>query len=145
MAFLTQGGSQIGSSNITDGAIVNADINANANIDQSKIGDSLNDNTGLVSVQVSTTGSISVTTVANQRLVVFAAGEPAGAAGMQTVSLRYNGVTKDSRGESTGATHNSFKLQYTEVPGAGTQTIDLAISGGSIANSTIIVMKFRCA
>lgn len=40
MAFLTQGGSQVGSAQINDGAIVNADINANAAISISKLSNS---------------------------------------------------------------------------------------------------------
>ena len=85
-----------------------------------------------------------LTTVAGQRVMVWAKGYDIRAQGQVVVNLKYNSVTKDSvsLGNSSGSTqHVPFSLMYTETPGAGTQNI--TVDGGTSLNSVVImVLKF---
>ena len=89
-----------------------------------------------------TTGTThSLTTVAGQRVIVWAKGVVTALSGGQTVSLLYNGVSKDSNTAiaSSGTHQQGFCLMYTETPGAATQNITVTGSNGSVV---IIVQKF---
>ncbi len=82
----------------------------------------------------STTGTtLSITTVAGQRVIVWAKGK---SNGNGDVNLNYNGVTKDLVGVST-FTPTPYALMYTEIPGAGTHNI--TIDGSTNGNEQIIV------
>ena len=84
----------------------------------------------------------SLTTIAGQRVIVLASGNPAGAAGAITINLKYNGVTKHSISSGSDSGTGGFSLHYTETPGAATQNITVDTSAGSVANVVIIVIKF---
>jgi hypothetical protein len=96
-----------------------------------------------------TTGTtLALTTVASQKVMVWAKGQIAVSTGLDpdiTVSLKYNGVAKDSLVYPTSSIHSGgFALQYTETPGAGTHNITVEGSGGgtySISNVVITVLK----
>jgi hypothetical protein len=62
MAFLTSGGSQISSSNITDGSILNEDVNAAAGIDHSKLANvaKSGDNTDITSLSFLKTLTVAI-------------------------------------------------------------------------------------
>lgn len=149
MAFLTTGGSLVTSDSIVDGSVLNADVNAAAAIAQSKIAGTPNDNTGIVAVERTVGATHALTTVANQRVVVIATGNLGISSStlLDTVNLKYNGVTKDSIevGESGGNGNNrdAFCLTYTEVPGAATANITVDADFYSPTNVKILVMKFK--
>lgn len=107
--------------------------------------------TGLVYLPVieTTTGTThSLTTVANEKVIVWAKGNVSyTAAGAQNgdVLLNYNGVQKDIvRPYAENITSNkAFALMYTETPGAGTQDITVTSTLGGLGNVVIIVLKIR--
>lgn len=142
MGIFTSGGSSVTSANIVDGEIVNADINAAAAIAQSKIAGSANGNTDLVAIETSDTGTLSLTTVANQRVVVLAFVVIDG--GIEaTTTLSYNAVAKDEKlGQSASASEYTVPLMYTETPGAATANITVS-STDTILESRIIAFKFK--
>jgi hypothetical protein len=88
-----------------------------------------------------TTTTLSVTTLANQRIIVWAKGWcNDSSAGVAT--LTYN-VTEKDRVElspSTSGNKSPFSLMYTEIPGAGTQNITLACDAGSV-NAPVIIAE----
>lgn len=94
---------------------------------------------GAVAFNIETTSSTttvthSLTTIAGQRVVVFAKGKKtSGVAG--DITLLYDGVVKDT---ISSADSGPFALMYTEVPGAGTKNITIS-NGGS--NEVILVFK----
>ncbi|NTW33369.1 MAG: hypothetical protein HGB12_12230 [Bacteroidetes bacterium] len=95
---------------------------------------------GSVSDIVAASGaSLSLTTVANEKVIVFAKGD----AYNGTVYLQYDGVTKDQ----VYLYHNAasygcgFSLMYTETPGAGTKNI--TVTGPACENVKIIVIKVK--
>lgn len=160
MAFLTGGGANnIQSSNITDGTITNVDIAAAAAIARTK----LDFGSGLVdadiaaaaaiaitklakwpTVEVTAGATASLTTVAGQTVIVWAKGTVDSNNNGRTMTLKYNGVTKDTvvvDGGLAGTSQLAFALMYTEVPGAGTQNITVAASIGSLTNVVIMVLK----
>ena len=142
MAFLTSGGSLVTSSSIVDGEIINDDISAAAAISQSKIAPTTNANTDLIAIETSDTGTLSLTTVAGQKVVVFATVVIDG--GVEaTTSLLYNGVSKDAKlGQSASANEYEVTLMYTETPGAATADITVS-STDTILESRIIAFKFK--
>lgn len=91
-----------------------------------------------------TTGTThSLTTVANQKVIVWAKGNlTLGGGGGSNLELKYNGVQKDivTAATADGATH-PFSLMYTEIPGAGTQNLTVTSTSGTPANVVIIVCK----
>lgn len=143
------GGSVVGSAQITDGAIVDADINAAAAIAQTKLAGSANGNTDLIAVERTVGATHSLTTVAGQRVVVIATGNLSISSStvVDTVNLKYGGVTKDSIevGESGGNANNrdAFCLTYTEVPGAATANITVDAGTYGPTNVKILVLKFK--
>ena len=97
-------------------------------------------------VTIETTAGVthSLTTIAGQRVIVWAKGNSnKSAAGGATVTLRYNGVVKDTvvvgLTLSTSVLEAGFSLMYTETPGAGTQNITVITDGGTLTNVRIIV------
>lgn len=141
--FLGGGASNIGSASITDGAIVNADINANAAIAQSKLAASLNGDTDLFAIEQGTAATQSVTTVAGQRLLVLCRFMKTNTGA--TVSLKYGGVTKDSITWINQSFTEEGWLMYSEVPGAATANITLETTGGAFSEIKMIVVKLKSA
>jgi hypothetical protein len=84
----------------------------------------------------------SLTTVAGQRVIVWAKGHDSRTAGSPSaINLKYNSVTKDtvSAGSTSGSTqHVPFSLMYSEIPGAGTQNI--TVDGGTSLGSVVIMV-----
>lgn len=90
----------------------------------------------------------SLTTTANQRVVVFATGQLHTASSLnETLTIAYNAVTKQTIVSDTGNSWSSnivpFSLTYTETPGAATANIVVASSAGSVSNVKIVVIKFN--
>ena len=110
------------------------------------------DGKGLVSegstvVIETTTGTThSLTTVANQKVIVWVKGYLTGGYTVQgTVTLKYNTVQKDSSyvyiHGFNGDCSIPFALMYTETPGAATQNITVETDGGTLTGVVIIVQK----
>jgi hypothetical protein len=95
-----------------------------------------------VSSETTTGTTHSLTTTAGQKVIVWAKGNMnGGGAGFnQTISLQYNGVTKDVCSIRDDR-KIGFALMYSEIPGAGTKNITVTASGSGIENVVIIVMK----
>jgi len=96
-----------------------------------------------ITIETTTGTTHSLTTTANQRVIVWAKGRSTDSGSNTDILLNYNGVQKDivSLGED-GSTSNvifPFSLMYTETPGAATQNI--TITGGTVSEAVIIVMK----
>ncbi len=146
MAFLTTGGSQVGSSQIVDGAIVNADVNNAAAIAQSKIGAGLNGNTDIISFENEEAVLHSLTTLANQRVIVIVTGVSTHVAA-RTITVSYGGVAKQTitTGLAGGSVPNPYTMIYSEVPGAATADITVAASAGSLSDTNICVLKIKSA
>lgn len=94
----------------------------------------------------STSGSThSLTTVANQKVLVIAKGNLQGTGDAVAINLKYNGVTKDTVTvrPSSSSHRDAFCLMYTEVPGAATQniTVEEDSVSGTLENVVIIVIK----
>lgn len=149
MPIATSGGaSNISSSQIVDGTIINADIAAAAAIAQSKIAAGLNANTDLFTIERTEGTTHSLTTLANQRVVVFVTGTNTDGTGtLRTNNVKYGGVTKatcisDGAGS---ATNPPIAMNYTEVPGAATADITVDTDGGTLSNVVILVLKFKSA
>jgi len=93
-----------------------------------------------------TTGTtVSLTTTATQRVLVWATGDISTTLTARTITLAYNGVTKDTIivSSPSDVTKYRFLLMYTEVPGAATQNITVTSTptGGTLANVIITVVK----
>jgi hypothetical protein len=148
MPSVTGGGaSNISGAQITDGSISNADIASNAAIDYTKLAGIVGNPAAFFSVEESTAATYDVTTVANQKLIVMANCGNDGAAGTTiTVSLKYGGVTK---GTSTAGNGNSRPdncvVWATFTPGAGTATLSLSPSTGSLNNQRWLIFKLMIA
>lgn len=99
-----------------------------------------------IDVVTGTGVTLSLTTVASQRVVVFAKGDVAiTSSGTKNVDvlLNYNSVQKDIvrvYNENT-TTNRGFALMYTETPGAATHDITVTCASGTLANVVIIVQK----
>ena len=147
MPVFTGGGSAVGSAEINDGAIVNADVNAAAAIALTKLAGLVGNPGSFISIEQTTGTSVNVTVDGNTRILVLAKGNQANT-GNETVdaTLRQAGVTKDSATSNAGSGGDQvpFALMYSEVPAANTYTVDvITSSGGGIANVKIIVIKLR--
>lgn len=81
---------------------------------------------GGITVYTSNTTTLSLTTTAGQRVVVWAKGYSSSsqAGSLGYVYLNYNGVEKD-RVYATSSGPKVFSLMYTETPGAGTYNITI--------------------
>lgn len=98
------------------------------------------------SITVATTKSL--TTVAGQRVLVFAKGDmyAGGGGGAGSATLKYNGVQKDiaEHNNISSSSNTSFALMYTETPGAA--TADITVEGGgnaSLRNVVICVLTMN--
>lgn len=100
-----------------------------------------------ITIETTTGVTHSLTTVADQKVLVFAKGNVYADGGSSTVSitLKYNGVTKDTVATRSISSSNSdaFMLMYTETPGAGTHDITVENSAQSMENVVIIVVKIK--
>jgi len=87
----------------------------------------------------------SLTTTANQRVVVWVKGDVIPGTTAQTITVAYNSVTKAIWLTSAAAatTRFPFAIMYTEVPGAGTYNITVTTTGGTMANIKITVLKLN--
>ncbi len=145
MPIFNSGGGQVGSSQITDGAIVNADVNAAAAIALSKLEGMIGNPGDFLSIETSVGTTHSLTTVAGQKVLVFAKGNVAtGGGSNRAVTLAYNGVTKDTVNVlANSSAKESFCLMYTEIPGAGTQNVTVSIVTDTVENVVIFVVKLK--
>ncbi len=88
----------------------------------------------------------SLTTVAGEKVIVWAKGSYTGSASSDSINLKYNAVTKDTvtvDAVDSGNEVNSFALMYTETPGAGTHDITVTSSTYSLSNVVIMVIKIK--
>jgi hypothetical protein len=93
----------------------------------------------------SSTGAttLTATTSASQRIMVWANGYLSGAVGQETVSLQYDGVTYDSTLVNTGGTETQgFSLMLALVPGAQTADIGLTKTDGTFNDLNIIMQIY---
>jgi len=94
---------------------------------------------GLVSFEITVGNTHSLTTVADQKVIVFARAVQNG--NPSTATLAYNGVTKDSFSGANGANADvPIILTYMETPGAGTE--DITVTG---SQAVIVVIKLNQA
>lgn len=103
----------------------------------------INNTSKFITITTATGTTLSLTTLAGQKVIVWAKGVFADNNTLDiSVYLKYNGVTKDTctmNIPTTGATYKyPFALMYTETPGAGTQNITVETTADSIANVVII-------
>jgi len=96
----------------------------------------------LPTIEYTASTTHSLTTVADQKIIVWARGVQSNFAGSKTITLKYNGVTKDSIAYNSTAV-GVVSLMYTDTPGAGTHDIVLATDVGNISDGLIIVLKIR--
>lgn len=149
MAFLTSGGSQVTSGNIVDGSILNADVNANAAIAQSKLAGSSNVDGQLISVEAITALPHSLTTDGNTRVLVMVCGKlpVITSPGYSTINLQYNGVTKDTKTLGYSGGNNGqgmgFAMTYTEKPAAATANITITTDDETPTQISGFVLKFK--
>lgn len=89
--------------------------------------------------------NLSLTTVANDMVRVWAKGTVTGSATSGSVALIYNGVTKDAMTIKHGAAadETSFALMYSEVPGAATANVVTSIiaTGALVINNPRIIVE----
>lgn len=100
---------------------------------------------GATAITTASTTTLSLTTTATQKVVVFAKCDvQASSTSGQDILLKYNGVQKDKvvfASASNGSKHG-VALMYTETPGAGTQNITVTVSSDwNINNCVIIALK----
>lgn len=98
-----------------------------------------------MTVEITDGTTHSLTTTANERVIVFAIGNTTQASAQgSTVELKYNGVTKNSVKVGNTSVSNSLSLafttMYSETPGAGTADITVT-ANNSIENVRIMVIK----
>lgn len=97
---------------------------------------------------ITATGTtLSMTTTAGQKVIVWAKGNlntTAVGTVARTVTLKYNGTTKDTvvPYNENATVSRAFALMYTETHGAGTQNITVETSGDTLANVVIIALIF---
>lgn len=144
MPLVTTGGGTVTGANIADGTISNADIASDAAIDQSK----LNLDGATVAFESTAAGTHSLTTAAGERVLVWAYCDvEQGHAGNEVVTLKYNGVTKDTaQSDDDNVSANirfTYALMYSEIPGAATADITLTAGTGTIQNPRIFVLIFK--
>lgn len=99
-------------------------------------------------IETTTGVTHSLTTIAGEKVIVWAKGSLTDAANDRTIKLTYNGVQKDilSVDASSSGDDVPFSMMYTETPGAGTANITvISDSGGSgvLSQVVIIVMKIK--
>ena len=82
----------------------------------------------------------SLTTVAGEKVIVWAKGNVTNS-GQMIITLKYNGVVKDTVILNPNSTPKGFSLMYTETPGANTYNITIDTEGTTCENPVIIVLK----
>ncbi len=99
--------------------------------------------TSTITTETTTGATHSLTTIAGQKVVVWAKGTLTETSGDNTLTLKYNTVVKDTVviNVSPEGEKFAFALMYTETPGAATQNITVEASVGTLSNVVIIVMK----
>jgi len=110
----------------------------------SNLASTLND---LITIETTTGVTHSLTTIAGEKVIVWAKGWDDRANTLGTINLKYNGVTKDTisaGGNGNSDTYVPFSLMYTETPGAATANITVT-DGVSLQNVVIIVLKIKAA
>lgn len=146
--FISSGGSVVGSSNITDGAIVNADINNAAAIPIGKLDIKEDATIPFVAIESTAGATHSLTTIANQECMIVVTGSTNGAIGARDINLKYNGTilakTDIKIDGGTLAERWPFAITANVTPGAATANI--TVDGGSaLANINIVVLKLMIA
>lgn len=124
----------------TDGTLAS---NSDAKLPSEKAVKTYVDN-NFPTIETTSGATHSLTTVAGQVVVVWAKADISESSASATITLKYNGVTKDTAvytDNDAGAKVTPMALMYTETPGAATQNITLETSTGSLSNVKIIVMK----
>lgn len=97
----------------------------------------------LVRIATATGATLSLTTLANQRVVVIATGYQDTVGGTSpTLELKYDGVSKHSVVNGNG-NNVPFTLMYSEIPGAGTKNVTVTTSAGTVANVVITALLLR--
>lgn len=132
MAFLTQGGSQISSSNITDGSILNEDVNAAAGIDISKLTGvaASGENTDITSIPALRTRTVSISSAelkalkATPKVLI-----PAPEADQRIVIMDY--TAKFMYGTVQYVNGGTLQPTFSNGTAAGTQTFTTAEIGGA--------------
>lgn len=88
---------------------------------------------------------ISLTTVANDVVRVWAKGTITGSTSSGSVALIYNGVTKDAATikQAAAADEISFALMYAETPGAATANVVVSVvaTGALVINNPKILVE----
>lgn len=97
-------------------------------------------NLSSLSVITANASTLSMTTGASSKVIVWAKGSCNPASGTQTMALNYNAVQKDSVQMAPGGVVTPFALMYTETPGAGTQNITVTATSGTLATVMIIAV-----
>lgn len=96
-----------------------------------------------VSASVTSSTTVSVTTTSGQTIVVIAKGTIIPGLVARTVSLKYDGVAKDS--DSVGLLainlEAAFTLIWVGTPGAQTKNLTLETTGGTINSPAISIIK----
>lgn len=97
-----------------------------------------------VTIESTSGATHSLTTIANQTVMVWASGQIHfnGSGAAKNIALKYNGVTKhtyDVDTTSSGGDRFAFSLMYTETPGAATE--DITVEGTDLSSVVIMVLK----
>lgn len=99
----------------------------------------------VITIQTGTTATTSLTTTAGQKVIVWAKATATPSTNTSTVTLAYNGVTKDTvdchglQGALASAAC-PVSLMYTETPGAATHDITLTANNScGLANIVVII------
>lgn len=99
-------------------------------------------------VEVGTGETYALTTLAGERVIVFVSGTLyPNYASTRTVTLAYNGVTKNTAyvtNPVSGQGYYGFNLMYSEIPGAATNNITVTCNntgGTGLTGVTILVIK----
>lgn len=121
--------------------------NSDAKLPSQKAVKAYVDAQALAGLTIETTSgtSHSLTTTASQKVMVWAKGWLSTDVTNRSITLKYNGVTKDTvtitESDASGG-KIPFALMYTETPGAATQNITVETSGGTLNNVVIMLLKY---
>jgi hypothetical protein len=104
--------------------------------------DFVGDPAPFLSIETTDGTTHSLTTVANQKVIVFVNGQSDFGATSRTISVSYNGTAKQTLTVNSSSTPDEFpfQLMYVDTPGAGTQNITVT-SPGAIRDVRIVVIK----
>ena len=99
----------------------------------------------IINIYTATATTLSLTTTASQKVIVWAKGDAAFVDNLTfTVTLQYNGVTKDTASlretNNTGSSTAPFSTMYTETPGAATHNITVVSSSGSATLADVVII-----